>query len=62
MQLEKSTLNTINTWLNGNYDQDTKAEIQSLLAKEAVNITPLLQPNSRIAKESSGVGRKAEKK
>ena len=35
MQLEQATLNTINTWLNGNYDQNTKAEIQSLLAKEA---------------------------
>mgnify|MGYP006165148507 CR=1 FL=1 len=35
MQLEKSTLDTINVWLNGNYDQETKAEIQSLLDKEA---------------------------
>ncbi len=35
MQLEQSTLNTINTWLNGNYDQNTKEEIQSLLAKDA---------------------------
>ena len=35
MQLEQSILNTIKTWLNGNYDQDTKAEIQSLLTKEA---------------------------
>lgn len=36
MQLENSTLETINTWLNGNYDQETKKEIQSLLDKEAV--------------------------
>ncbi|MES2447657.1 MAG: phospho-sugar mutase [Bacteroidota bacterium] len=35
MQLEKSTLDTINVWLNGNYDQNTKDEIQSLLDKEA---------------------------
>ncbi|TKC10377.1 phospho-sugar mutase [Pedobacter polaris] len=35
MQLEKSTLDTINTWLNGSYDQKTKTEIQSLLDKEA---------------------------
>ncbi|RZJ78611.1 MAG: phospho-sugar mutase [Flavobacterium sp.] len=35
MQLEKSTLDTINVWLNGNYDQQTKTEIQSLLDKEA---------------------------
>lgn len=35
MQLEQSTLNTINQWLNGNYDQATKNEIQSLLDKEA---------------------------
>ncbi len=35
MQLEQATLNTINTWLNGNYDQNTKREIQSLLTKEA---------------------------
>lgn len=35
MQLEQTTLNTINVWLNGNYDQETKAEIQSLLDKEA---------------------------
>lgn len=31
MQLEQGTLNTINTWLNGNYDQKTKEEIQSLV-------------------------------
>lgn len=35
MQLEQPTLNTINQWLNGNYDQATKNEIQSLLDKEA---------------------------
>ncbi|TDQ11463.1 phospho-sugar mutase [Pedobacter metabolipauper] len=35
MQLETSTLATINEWLNGNYDQQTKEEIQSLLDKEA---------------------------
>ncbi|TKC02587.1 phospho-sugar mutase [Pedobacter cryotolerans] len=35
MQLEKSTLDTINVWLNGNYDQNTKDEIQSLIDKEA---------------------------
>lgn len=35
MQLEQSTLNTINQWLKGNYDQATKNEIQSLLDKEA---------------------------
>ncbi|MFA6277532.1 MAG: phospho-sugar mutase [Pedobacter sp.] len=35
MQLEESTLKTINKWLTGNYDQDTKSEIQSLLDKEA---------------------------
>ncbi|MCD0489840.1 phospho-sugar mutase [Pedobacter sp. MC2016-14] len=35
MQLEPSTLNTIKQWLNGNYDQETKAEIQSLVDKEA---------------------------
>jgi phosphoglucomutase len=35
MQLEQSTLNTINTWLNGNYDQHTKDEIQTLLDNEA---------------------------
>jgi phosphoglucomutase len=31
MELEQSTLNTINQWLNGNYDQSTKSEIQALL-------------------------------
>ncbi len=31
MQLEQSTLTTINQWLNGNYDQDTKTSIQNLL-------------------------------
>ena len=35
MQLEKSTLATINQWLNGNYDQETKNNIQSLLTQEA---------------------------
>lgn len=35
MQLETSTLNTVNEWLNGNYDQKTKDEIQQLLDKEA---------------------------
>ncbi|TCD00094.1 phospho-sugar mutase [Pedobacter psychroterrae] len=35
MQLEPSTLNTVNEWLNGNYDQKTKDEIQQLLDKEA---------------------------
>jgi phosphoglucomutase len=36
MQLEASTLNTINEWLKGNYDTQTKQEIQQLLDKEAV--------------------------
>lgn len=35
MQLEESTQTTINEWLNGNYDQNTKAEIQNLLNQEA---------------------------
>ncbi|MFI5453294.1 phospho-sugar mutase [Pedobacter sp. UC225_61] len=35
MQLEEATLKTINQWLTGNYDQDTKSEIQSLLDKAA---------------------------
>lgn len=35
MQLEQSTLTTINKWLNGNYDQETKAQIQSLLDQES---------------------------
>jgi len=35
MQLEAATLSTINEWLNGNYDQKTKEEIQQLLDKEA---------------------------
>ncbi|RZK57620.1 MAG: phospho-sugar mutase, partial [Pedobacter sp.] len=35
MQLEESTLKTVNQWLNGNYDQQTKAEIQALVDKEA---------------------------
>jgi phosphoglucomutase len=33
MQLETATQTTINEWLNGNYDQKTKAEIQNLLDK-----------------------------
>lgn len=35
MQLEQTTLNTINEWLNGNYDQQTKTEIQSLLDSQS---------------------------
>jgi phosphoglucomutase len=35
MQLEAATQNTINEWLNGNYDQETKDEIQKLIDKEA---------------------------
>lgn len=35
MQLDPSTLSTVNVWLNGNYDQETKAEIQALLDQEA---------------------------
>ena len=35
MQLEAATQNTINEWLNGNYDQQTKDEIQQLIDKEA---------------------------
>ncbi|HMI04601.1 MAG TPA: phospho-sugar mutase, partial [Pedobacter sp.] len=35
MQLEAATQTTINEWLNGNYDQKTKAEIQNLLDKES---------------------------
>ncbi|WEK21711.1 MAG: phospho-sugar mutase [Candidatus Pedobacter colombiensis] len=35
MQLEQATLGTINEWLNGNYDKNTKGEIQDLLDKEA---------------------------
>jgi phosphoglucomutase len=35
MQLEDSTLLTINQWLNGNYDQNTKNEIQTLLDNNA---------------------------
>ncbi|MDQ8051633.1 MAG: phospho-sugar mutase [Pedobacter sp.] len=35
MQLEQSTLNTINQWLNGNYDQETKQTIKDLLNKES---------------------------
>ncbi len=35
MQLEESTKKTIDKWLNGNYDQETKNQIQSLLDKEA---------------------------
>lgn len=39
MQLEQSTLATINQWLNGNYDQETKNNIQSLLDQQ--NFTEL---------------------
>lgn len=35
MQLEQSTLATINQWLNGSYDQETKDGIQKLLDQEA---------------------------
>lgn len=35
MQLEAATLDTINQWLKGNYDETTKSEIQQLLDKEA---------------------------
>ncbi|MBB6502936.1 phospho-sugar mutase [Pedobacter cryoconitis] len=35
MQLEAAIQNTINVWLNGNYDQQTKEEIQNLITKEA---------------------------
>jgi len=35
MQLEAATQNTINEWLNGNYDQQTKDEIQQLIDKDA---------------------------
>ena len=35
MQLEAATLNTLNEWLNGNYDEKTKQEIRQLLDKEA---------------------------
>lgn len=35
MQLEAATQNTINEWLNGNYDQATKDEIQQLIDKNA---------------------------
>lgn len=35
MQLETATQSTINEWLKGNYDQNTKDEIQQLLDKEA---------------------------
>jgi phosphoglucomutase len=35
MQLEESTLATINQWLKGNYDQETKNKIQSLLDQES---------------------------
>ncbi len=36
MQLEESTLTTINQWLKGNYDQETKKNIQTLLDNEAI--------------------------
>jgi phosphoglucomutase len=35
MQLEAATQHTINEWLNGNYDQQTKDEIQQLIDKDA---------------------------
>lgn len=35
MQLEQSTLATINQWLTGSYDQETKNGIQALLDQEA---------------------------
>ena len=35
MQLEAATQNTINEWLNGNYDQETKNEIQKLVDTES---------------------------
>jgi phosphoglucomutase len=35
MQLEESTLATINQWLKGNYDEETKKAIQSLVDQEA---------------------------
>jgi phosphoglucomutase len=35
MQLEPSTLSTINQWLNGSYDQQTKDTIQKLMNEEA---------------------------
>jgi phosphoglucomutase len=35
MQLEPTTLETINQWLNGNYDQMTKDGIQALIDQEA---------------------------
>lgn len=34
MQLEPTTLETINKWLNGSYDETTKAEIQDLLDRD----------------------------
>jgi len=37
MQLDSTTLETINQWLNGNYDQTTKDEIQALMDKEATS-------------------------
>lgn len=35
MQLDQTTLTTINTWLEGNYDPETKSTIQQLLNEEA---------------------------
>ena len=32
--LEANVQERVNTWLNGNYDADTKAEIQRLLDKK----------------------------
>jgi phosphoglucomutase len=34
MQLEPTTLETINKWLNGSYDETTKADIQDLLDRD----------------------------
>lgn len=40
MQLEPTTLGTINKWLSGNYDETTKAEIQELMDKnDATSLT-----------------------
>ncbi len=33
--IDQSTQATINQWLNGNYDENTKAEIQGLVDKGA---------------------------
>ncbi len=36
MKLEQATLNHLNQWLNGNYDQSVKDEIQKLLNNKAI--------------------------